>query len=210
MHNSVLADPAHKMIIVDGLPLSFSYASPYPMKTLRWKNQAGRLDFENTETLEFGQEQYEQYVVPFVALWEAETAARDALRRPSPAEARVAAFSALREKRKSVEYGGFAFQGQRWDSEEKDELRLNSALKMFDMTGMEAFPGWKVAEGVYITATLELLQGAALSMMQHYAGAFAVEAAKTAELEALAAAEGATAADIEAWIAGAMREGWPG
>lgn len=110
---------------------------------------------------------------------------------------------ALRSKRKQIEYGGFEFQGQTWDSSEKDELRLNSMLKMFEMTGLEEFPGWKVAEGVYITATPEIIQGAAVALMTHYARAFAVEAEKLAEIEALETTE-----EVAAWLATELESGW--
>lgn len=124
---------------------------------------------------------------------------------PTLEEVRAVALAALREKRKAVEYGGFLFNGQRWDSEQKDELRLNSALKMFEMTGMPEFSGWKIAEGTYVTATLELLQGAALSLMQHYAATFAVEAVKGAELLALETQEA-----VAEWMETALGQGWPG
>ena len=124
---------------------------------------------------------------------------------PAVDAARPIALALLREKRKSVEYGGFLFNGQRWDSEQKDELRLNSAIKMFEMTGMPEFPGWKVAEGTYVTATMQLLQGAALSLMQHYAAAFSVEAAKTAEIMNQETPEA-----VSAWLKNSLNQGWPG
>ncbi|MDR2892965.1 MAG: DUF4376 domain-containing protein [Deltaproteobacteria bacterium] len=117
--------------------------------------------------------------------------------------ARAAALPALREKRKAVEYGGFTFQSQRWDSAEKDELRLNSMLKMFELAGLTEFPGWKIAEGVYITATPEIIQGAAIALMQHYAAAFAVEAAKAVEINALTTAEA-----VQVWLATELDTGW--
>jgi|LSQA01.1.fsa_nt_gi hypothetical protein len=47
----------------------------------------------------------------------------------------------LRKKRKEVEYGGFVFNNERWDSGEKDELRLNSVIKIFELTGATEIPG---------------------------------------------------------------------
>lgn len=126
---------------------------------------------------------------------------------PPPArtleEAKADACAALREKRKAVEYGGFEFQGQTWDSTEKDELRLNSMLKMFEMSDQKEFPGWKVADNIYITATPEIVQGAALALMTHYAKAFAVEAEKLAEIEALK-----TPGEVETWLATELASGW--
>ena len=134
-------------------------------------------------------------------------AAREKIASRAEAElqtARASALSALRQKRLSVEYGGFSFNGQTWDSSEKDELRLNSMLKMFEITGATEFPGWKIAEGQYITATPEIIAGAAISLMRHYAAAFAAEASKAAEIAALGSVE-----EIEAWLAGNMKTGWP-
>ena len=116
---------------------------------------------------------------------------------------RAKATTALREKRKNVEYGGFEYNGQLWDSAEKDELRLNSMLKMFELTGLSEFTGWKVAEGVYITATPALIQGAAIALMQHYAKAFAVEAAKAAEIEVLTSSEA-----VEQWLETKLDQDW--
>ena len=116
---------------------------------------------------------------------------------------RAEAKKQLREKRKTVEYGGFQYSGQRWDSAEKDELRLNSMLKMFEMTGATEFSGWKIAEGVYVTATPALLQGAAMSLMQHYAHAFAMEASKIQTIEGLQ-----TVAEVQEWLHGGLNADW--
>lgn len=131
----------------------------------------------------------------------------DAPEDPEPTldEARASAKAALRQKRLSIEYGGFAFNGQTWDSSEKDELRLNSMLKMFELTGMAEFPGWKIADGEYITATPAIIAGAAVALMQHYAAVFAVEESKVAEIAACSSVE-----EIEGWMADALNAGWPG
>lgn len=123
---------------------------------------------------------------------------------PTLEEARAAAAAALREKRKAVEYGGFVFDGQVWDSTEKDELRLNSMMKMFEITGQLEFPGWKVSDGVYITLTKNMAMGAAMGLMQHYAECFRVEAVKLSQLEGLGSVEA-----INMWL-GFLDNGWPG
>lgn len=124
---------------------------------------------------------------------------------PSAAQAAQQARDALRARRKSVEYGGFEVDGLRWDSEEKDELRLNSAGRLFD-GGIPALEGWKIAEGSYITLTPEILAVASAALMAHYGRAFAVEAAKLAEIAALEAV-----GDVEmilAWIETDLPLGW--
>ena len=110
----------------------------------------------------------------------------------------------LKDYRKQIEYGGFMLNGQRWDSEQKDELRLNSAGKIFE-AGLPEYPGWKIADGVYITLTPQLLQQATLAFMQHTGAAFALEAAKLAEIEALESSEA-----VLACLETEMKEGWPG
>ena len=116
--------------------------------------------------------------------------------------AKAEAKEQLKAYRQNVEYGGFMLNGQKWDSEQKDELRLNSAYKIFE-AGAPEYPGWKVSDGVYVTLTPELLQAATMGLMQHYGRAFAVEAAKIAEIDALT-----TTADVEAWLETELEEGW--
>ena len=116
--------------------------------------------------------------------------------------AKAEARERLKAYRQSVEYGGFILNGQRWDSEQKDELRLNSAGKIFE-AGLTDYNGWKVADGVYITLTPELLQAASMAFMQHYGHAFAVEAAKLAEIDALDSVE-----IVKSWLENELEQGW--
>lgn len=123
---------------------------------------------------------------------------------PSLDEAKKQARQELKAYRQQVEYGGFILNGQRWDSEQKDELRLNSAGKIFE-AGVPEYPGWKIADGVYITLTPQLLQAATMAFMQHTGAAFALEAVKLAEIEALETSEA-----VLAWLENDMKTGWPG
>ena len=108
----------------------------------------------------------------------------------------------LKDYRKQIEYGGFMLNGQRWDSEQKDELRLNSAGKIFE-AGIAEYPGWKTADGVYITLTPQLLQQATIAFMQHTGAAFALEAMKLMEIDALESSEA-----VLAWLESDMKTGW--
>ena len=117
-------------------------------------------------------------------------------------EAKSEAKAQLKAYRQSVEYGGFMLNGVRWDSEQKDELRLNSAYKLFE-AGLSEYSDWKVADGVYLTLTPELLQQATMALMQHYGAAFALETAKIAEIEALS-----TSAEVENWLETELEKGW--
>ena len=121
---------------------------------------------------------------------------------PSLDEAKKQARQELKSYRQQIEYGGFMLNGQRWDSEQKDELRLNSAGKIFE-AGVPEYPGWKIADGVYITLTPQLLQQATIAFMQHTGAAFALEAAKLGQIEALDSSEA-----VLAWLENDMKTGW--
>ena len=116
--------------------------------------------------------------------------------------AKTEAKDRLKAYRQSVEYGGFMLNGQRWDSEQKDELRLNSAYKLFE-SGLSEYQGWKVSDGVYVTLTPELLQAASLGLMQHYGRAFYVEALKITQIDALNSVE-----EVAVWLETQLKEGW--
>jgi hypothetical protein len=120
-------------------------------------------------------------------------------------EARAAALAAIKARRKQAEYGGFVYEGQRWDSEEKDELRLNSIITMMGKTGLTSFENWKISDAEYITLTPTIAGGAAAALMMHYAACFAVEAQKQAEIAALT-----TTRQILDWQATNINTGWPG
>lgn len=119
------------------------------------------------------------------------------------AEALRKARDVLKEKRRSVENGGFIFQGLRWDSEVKDELRLNSIITRMMADQSMVIDGWKVADGNYISLDLSTAMGAADAMLAHYYGAFALEAAKLAELEKLGSHE-----ELREWMASKLDAGW--
>lgn len=108
----------------------------------------------------------------------------------------------LKAYRQQVEYGGFMLNDIKWDSEQKDELRLNSAYKIFE-AGVPEYPGWKVSDGIYVTLTPELLQAASLGLMQHYGRAFYVEALKITQIDALNSVE-----EVAVWLETQLKEGW--
>ena len=116
--------------------------------------------------------------------------------------AKAKAKETLKAYRQQVEYGGFMLNGVKWDSEQKDELRLNSAYKIFE-AGVPEHPGWKVSDGVYVTLTPELLQLATMGLMQHYGRAFYVEALKITQIDALNSVE-----EVAVWLETQLKEGW--
>lgn len=203
--------PSDNIIIKDGEALLFSFDSPADMHALQWADNTGHIEFtgHSQPNHPLTPDDFTEQVQPFVDLWQAEQARlqaeleAEAQRLPSLEEAKANALAQLKEKRKAVEYGGCMVDGQLWDSELKDELRINSMLTLFSATGLESFEGWKVSEGVYITVTLPLLMQAAAAFAQHYAAAFAVEAAKIAEIEALDSPSA-----VQDWLASSLDTGW--
>ena len=203
MQNQVTVIPADKVISVNGLGLNFNFPAPANMHALQWRGAAGHIEYTDGKEnkLIAGEADYSARVAPFVALWEAEKERITPLP-PTVEQSKSEAKTQLKAYRQQVEYGGFMLNGVKWDSEQKDELRLNSAYKIFE-AGVPEYPGWKVSDGVYITLTPALLQAATMGLMQHYGHAFAVEAAKIAEIDALT-----TTADVEAWLETELEEGW--
>ena len=118
-------------------------------------------------------------------------------------DAKSRAKQLLREKRKKFEYGGFTFNNMSWGSEEKDELRLNSALKMFDITGVKEIENWKLNDNTYITLTPDLAINATTNLMMHYTKAFSIEQEKNKEIEQLS-----NVAKVNYWIEHQLYRDW--
>lgn len=87
--------------------------------------------------------------------------------------------------RKQHEYGGIIIEGQRYDTTEKDELRLNSIVAAFNEGLISSFPGWKVSEDAYIDLTPVWAKTVALLIMQHYSKCFSEESRIRTEIRAL-------------------------
>lgn len=121
---------------------------------------------------------------------------------PSLEDAKKQARQELKDYRKQIEYGGFMLNGQRWDSEEKDEMRLNSIGRLFD-NGLTEYPGWKLSDGVYITITPEILGQVIVAFAQHTGHAFAVEATKITEINNLTTNE-----QVGSWLENELTVGW--
>ena len=130
---------------------------------------------------------------------------------PKPfAESLREAREALSERRRAAEYGGFLLNGQRWGSEEKDELRLISVISMMRETGLTEFPHWKINADTVVTLTPRLAVEASAALMRHYASCFALEAEKRTALEAACAAGPESAEAVEVWLEANLETGWPG
>ena len=205
MKQHVTVIPSDRVIIVEGAALFFDFAAPSNLHALQWHGGQGHMEFTDDLNHPLTGQDYADDVLPFVQLWEAEKARQEAEanRPPTLAEAKEKAVFMLREKRKAIEYGGVEIEGVKWDSAEKDELRLNSVMKLFEKGTIQSYDNWKVGEGVYLTLTPQLLEKASLAFMLHYGGCFAVEAAKLAEISALT-----SAAAVEQWLQSGLDAGW--
>lgn len=206
MRDQVTVIPGSGVIIVDGMPLACAFKAEGGLHALQWQGGAGVMEYDAGRRGEeiAGAKDYRAKVAPYVALWEDERA-RQYLS-PPLATAVANARAAITARRKRAEYGGFLFAEQRWDSEEKDELRLNSVITMMEKTGLSEFPGWKISEDSFITLTPETALAAAVAMMRHYNACFAVEETKK---NALADADPQTAADVQNWLDRHLDDGWP-
>ena len=110
--------------------------------------------------------------------------------------------AALKAHRKSIEYGGVMIDGQRWDTEVKDELRLLERIVLSSSGELDTVD-WKVADGVYVELTSEKLSSVVAAFTEHFTKCFAVEQSKLAELDALE-----TVQAVQNWQATSMLEGW--
>ena len=207
MNSNITIIPSDYMVSIDGEALHLDFTIDPSIHAIQWKNGAGEIEYVDASKQNLklkGSADYNKYIKNYVELWndEKERKEVEANKPPSLEEAKKQARQELKEYRKQIEYGGFMVNGQRWDSEQKDELRLNSAGKIFE-AGLPEYPGWKIADGVYITLTPGILQQATLAFMQHTGHAFAVEATKLMEIDALESSEA-----VLAWLESDMKTGW--
>ena len=207
MNSNITIIPSDYMVSIDGEALHLDFTIDPSIHAIQWKNGAGEIEYVDASKQNLklkSSADYNKYIKSYVDLWndEKERKEVEANKPPSLEEAKKQARQELKEYRKQIEYGGFMVNGQRWDSEQKDELRLNSAGKIFE-AGIAEYPGWKAADGVYITLTPQLLQQAAIAFMQHTGAAFALEAMKLMEIDALESSEA-----VLAWLESDMKTGW--
>ena len=86
------------------------------------------------------------------------------------------ALAIVRELRKEKEYAGYVSQGIQWDTDEKSERRLNSAVTvMKDNPNVPAIPNFKPSDKVSITLTLPMAIKAGEDIMLYFGECFAWE-----------------------------------
>lgn len=199
MRDHVIVIPEDKRIIVDGEVLHFSFPAPMDMHALQWHDGSGHIERKGREPgRSLSADDYGTDVLPFVRLWEKEMESH-------MKTVREGALHLLKERRKRVEYGGFVFNGQRWDSEEKDEMRLNSAITLMNTLDLKGFAGWEISANTTIILTLDVASLAAAAMMRHYNDCFVVEREKKDAIARLA-----LPGEVNDWLTHELGAGWPG
>ena len=95
---------------------------------------------------------------------------------PSLEETKTKALAIVRELRKEKEYAGYVSQGIQWDTDEKSERRLNSAVTvMKDNPNVPAIPNFKSSDKVNVTLTLPMAIKAGEDIMLYFGECFAWE-----------------------------------
>ena len=112
--------------------------------------------------------------------------------------------AAIKNKRLEIEYGGFTFNGQKWGSSIKDELRLNSSIKLLESGVIETINGFEPAPGVIIDLNLETALAASTFLMVHYNNCFNTERIKASEINKLKNIK-----TIKAYLDKNLNTGWP-
>ena len=64
--------PADHLIIVDGAALVFTYVAPENLHALQWRGDTGHTEWTDGPNKPLTAEDYDEQVVPYVALWEEE------------------------------------------------------------------------------------------------------------------------------------------
>lgn len=66
--------PADHLIIVDGAALVFTYVAPENLHALQWRGGTGHTEWTDGPNKPLTAEDYDEQVVPYVKLWQAEKA----------------------------------------------------------------------------------------------------------------------------------------
>ncbi len=93
MKTKITVIPADNIIIVDGEALQFEFEAPQNIHAIQWLNNSGHIEFKGKTPN--GEANYEQDVVPYVALWEAEKERLHLASIPTLSEAKQAQYAEL-------------------------------------------------------------------------------------------------------------------
>lgn len=83
---TVTVVPSDSLIIVDGKALVFPFDAPTNLHALQWRGDTGHTEWTDGPNKPLTAEDYDEQVVPYVKLWQAEKLAwrRTPPRRPPP------------------------------------------------------------------------------------------------------------------------------
>ena len=71
---TVTVVPSDSLIIVDGAALVFPYVAPENLHALQWRGDTGHTEWTDAPNKPLTAEDYDEQVVPYVKLWQAEKA----------------------------------------------------------------------------------------------------------------------------------------
>ena len=71
---TVTVVPSDSLIIVDGAALVFTYVAPKNLHALQWRGDTGHTEWTDGPNKPLTAEDYDEQVVPYVKLWQAEKA----------------------------------------------------------------------------------------------------------------------------------------
>ena len=200
-----------RLIIVDGRAIKLDNSDPPTaftmpeghhegLRALQWHN--GRGDCECTEKGQahnhtFGADEYEQYVKPFVDMWETQRLIDDAAAPPKTlAEAKEAKKQAINQTSDSKEQAGFIYDGSPFDTNQISYMRLLGASQTAQTAlaqGQAFSVEWTLADNSSRTMSAEDMLGIIPAFAMYSSTLHAKASELKAQVDAVAIAEGTAA-----------------
>ena len=201
-----------RLIIVDGRAIQSDNSTPNAftlpkghhegLRALQWHNGAG--DCECAEKGQahnhsFGADKYEEYVKPFVDMWEAQRIIDDAPPPPKTlAEAKEAKKQAINTERDSKEQAGFIYDGSPFDTNQVSYMRLLGASQTAQTAlaqGQAFSVEWTLADNTTRTMSAEDMVGIIPAFSMYSSALHAKASELKAQVDAVAIAEGVEGAE---------------
>lgn len=220
MYTHVTVIPADATIIVDGVPLCFSFPALPELHAIQWLNGVGHIEYTTgAANKALTVADYTTAVLPFVRLWEAEKARlaeeerkrqEEANKPPTLEEARTTALAALATRRWHAETAGIRVNGLDIPTDRESQSLITGAVAGTLLDPAQTVR-WKTATRdehgtpIFVTLTAEAIRAVALAVRAHVQLCFDCEAVKSAQVGML----GSVAA-VDEWTATQMGIGWPG
>jgi len=147
MDRQITVIPSDGTIAVNGNVLLFSPFQEGDIHAIQWNAGEGHIEYVGASQPNLrikGEAAWSKYIKNHAERWQQTW--EEMHKPPSLQEAKESARAKLKSFRQQIEASGFTFMGQHWDSEQKDELRLNSATKIFE-AGLQKPPAGLLRPG---------------------------------------------------------------